>query len=229
MSSNVGLSTPRGSGTSGYVQRNLSTLKPRNNTYSPYPTPGSKTNPRDLDASAYRPRQPNREILEHDRLRDIEVKVVEYRDKLEDEGIEDEEELDRRVEELRAELVKDYEDAKARGSSGGGGGRDGRSGGARADRPAGSTKQIKRYQVHELAEAKIAESERLRQALGIRRDFDEGGGAWGGERADRLRGSLKEDEEIKKAVVDGGDDGYGRREKRRERSRERSPERRERR
>ena len=35
MSANVGLSTPRGSGTSGYVQRNLSHLKPREN-FKPY-------------------------------------------------------------------------------------------------------------------------------------------------------------------------------------------------
>lgn len=77
MSSNVGLPTPRGSGTSGYVQRNLSALKPRNNA-APYP--------QDLDKLKHRQRQPDKEILEHDRRREIEVKVFELRDKLEDEG-----------------------------------------------------------------------------------------------------------------------------------------------
>jgi hypothetical protein len=83
MSSNVGLSTPRGSGTSGYVQRNLSYLKPRDNA-APYP--------RDLDAVRqqqqrhHRQRKPDKEILEHDRRREVEVKVFELRDKLEDEG-----------------------------------------------------------------------------------------------------------------------------------------------
>lgn len=77
MSSNVGLTTPRGSGTSGYVQRNLAHLKPRD-TGKPYST--------DLDSFKHRQRQPDKEILEHDRKRDIEVKVFELRDRLEDEG-----------------------------------------------------------------------------------------------------------------------------------------------
>ena len=79
MSSNVGLSTPRGSGTSGYVQRNLSHLKPRD-TFAPYP--------RDAEAAKqqHRPRQPDAKILAHDRAREIEVKVFDLRDQLEDEG-----------------------------------------------------------------------------------------------------------------------------------------------
>lgn len=77
MSSNVGLTTPRGSGTSGYVQRNLSHLRPRDNA-QPYP--------KDFDSIRHRQRQPDKEILEHDRKRRIEVKVFELKDKLEDEG-----------------------------------------------------------------------------------------------------------------------------------------------
>jgi hypothetical protein len=77
MSSNVGLSTPRGSGTSGYVQKNRSLLKPREKA-APYP--------QDWEKAKHRPRQPDPEILEHERKREIEVKVVELRDKLEDEG-----------------------------------------------------------------------------------------------------------------------------------------------
>jgi hypothetical protein len=76
MSSNVGLSTPRGSGTSGYVQRNLAHLKPRD-AAAPYS--------KDLDSLRHRQRQPDKEILEHDRKRDVEVKVFELRDRLEDE------------------------------------------------------------------------------------------------------------------------------------------------
>ena len=77
MSSNVGLTTPRGSGTSGYVQRNLSHLKPRDN-FAPYP--------KDYDSLKHRQRKPDKDILNHDRLREIEVKVFDLRDKLEDEG-----------------------------------------------------------------------------------------------------------------------------------------------
>ena len=77
MSSNVGLSTPRGSGTSGYVQRNLAHLKPRDQG-KPYST--------DFESMKHRQRQPDKDILEHDRKREVEVKVFELRDKLEDEG-----------------------------------------------------------------------------------------------------------------------------------------------
>lgn len=77
MSDNVGLSTPRGSGTSGYVQRNLAHIKPRDSA-APYP--------KDLDSLRHKQRQPDKGILEHDRKREVEVKVFELRDQLEDEG-----------------------------------------------------------------------------------------------------------------------------------------------
>lgn len=79
MSDNVGLSTPRGSGTSGYVQRNLAHMKPRDrDRAAPYA--------RDLDHLKHRQRLPDKGILEHDRKREVEVKVFELRDRLEDEG-----------------------------------------------------------------------------------------------------------------------------------------------
>ncbi len=77
MSDNVGLSTPRGSGTSGYVQRNLAQARPRD-MGAPYP--------KDLDLLRHRQRQPDKGLLEHDRKREVEVKVFELRDQLEDEG-----------------------------------------------------------------------------------------------------------------------------------------------
>jgi hypothetical protein len=79
MSDNVGLSTPRGSGTSGYVQRNLAFQRPRD-AASPY------TRRADDHHQAHRPRAPDQGLLEHDRKREVEVKVFELRDKLEDEG-----------------------------------------------------------------------------------------------------------------------------------------------
>jgi hypothetical protein len=78
MSDNVGLSTPRGSGTSGYVQKNLAAMRPRDRG-APYSS--------DLDhLREYKQRQPDKGILEHDRKREVEVKVFELRDKLEEEG-----------------------------------------------------------------------------------------------------------------------------------------------
>lgn len=152
MSANVGLSTPRGSGTSGYVQRNLSTLKPRAAGYG---------QPYSLNDSARPPkiRKPDEDILKHDRLREVEVKVMELQDKLEDEGKLDEEEIEAECEKLRGKLIGDLERGRGKRAGGGVGG------GAKA----------KSYQVHELAEAKARESEKLRRALGLKGDVGGGG------------------------------------------------------
>ncbi|GIZ36621.1 hypothetical protein CKM354_000009100 [Cercospora kikuchii] len=140
MSSNVGLSTPRGSGTSGYVQRNSANLRPRDDV-KPYPT--------EVDSIKHRQRQPDKEILEHEKKREIEVKVFELRDKLEEEGV-DEDEIDDQCNALRKKLEKEQ---SAKGPN---------------------AKGLKSHQVHELARAKIDESERLRKALGIGKDYEEG-------------------------------------------------------
>ena len=140
MSSNVGLSTPRGSGTSGYVQRNLSTLKPRDQGYgAPYPP------------KEYLPqqRQPDKDILDHDRQREIEVKVFDLRDKLEDEGVE-EDEAKKQCDALREKLRQEGERRNETGKA--------------------AARGMKSHQVHGLAEAKIVESEKLRRALGIRKE-----------------------------------------------------------
>jgi len=160
MSSNVGLSTPRGSGTSGYVQRNLAHLRPRDKA-APYG---------DLDSFKHRQRQPDKEILEHDRKRDIEVKVFELRDRLEDEGV-DEEEIETQTEALRKKLTKDGERCGTPGKKG-----------------------LKIHQVHELAEAKIKQDDRFRNALGISKNYEEGS-HWK-KQEERLRTALqKEDRE----------------------------------
>ncbi|KAJ5727413.1 Pre-mRNA-splicing factor cwc21 [Penicillium malachiteum] len=196
MSSNVGLTTPRGSGTSGYVQRNSAFIKPRSTgSGAPYP-------PLNGPDRAFKQRVPDKQILEHDRRRAIEVKVMEERERLEEEnerieeegakknkdknkkkdtteGEEDEseekilteEEIDERCEALRAQLIKEMEESgskerdapRRKWDSGSGSGF-----GNQRDR------RLKSYQVHELAEAKIQESERLRRALGIREDRETG-------------------------------------------------------
>ena len=170
MSSNVGLSTPRGSGTSGYVQRNLSYLKPRDN-FAPYPSSKDAS----YDAPRHRQRQPDKKILAHDRAREIEVKVFDLRDKLEDEEV-DEEEIEAQTEALRRKLTAELEE---------GGGKEGR-GAARG-------KGLKAHQVHELAAAKIEESEKLRKALGISEGYEEGS-HWR-RQEERLRGALEKEEE----------------------------------
>ncbi|KAH8821472.1 cwf21 domain-containing protein [Xylogone sp. PMI_703] len=157
MSSNVGLSTPRGSGTSGYVQRNLAHLKPRDKA-APYG---------DLDSFKHRQRKPDKDILEHDRKREVEVKVFELRDKLEDEGV-DEEEIEAKCDALREKLLKDLEKGRTMGK-----------------------KELKMHQVHELAEAKIKQDERFRSALHISKDYEEGS-HWK-KQEERLRAALEKE------------------------------------
>ncbi|GFF78093.1 pre-mRNA-splicing factor cwc21 [Aspergillus lentulus] len=196
MSSNVGLSTPRGSGTSGYVQRNYAFMKPRNAGYgAPYP-PVSGANANDSNRG-FKQRQPDKQILEHDRRRAVEVKVMEERERLEEENerIEEEgkgkgegkvlseEEIEERCEALRARLLKEMEEEENRRGDAGDGERDEgreRRGWRRGPRdrerevPPRERRQFKTYQVHELAEAKIEESERFKAALGIREDTETG-------------------------------------------------------
>ncbi|KAG6038767.1 RNA-splicing factor [Claviceps citrina] len=162
MSENVGLSTPRGSGTSGYVQRNLAHLKPRDHG-APYP--------KDLDSLRHKQRQPDKAILEHDRKRQIEVKVFELRDQLEEEEIDDDE-IDKRCDDLREKLTAEAESGK---------------------KDAGSRRVFKEHEVHEMADAKIKESERLRRALKISSDYEEGS-HWR-RQEERLRSALEKEPE----------------------------------
>ncbi|KAK2852127.1 hypothetical protein FQN49_005344 [Arthroderma sp. PD_2] len=235
MSSNVGLTTPRGSGTSGYVQRNLSLLKPRDPSYGAPPAQYGESGNND---AGFKQRQPDKQILEHDRRRAIEVQIIEERDRLEEEnekiaeenkkntalgkkdskdgekdnGSEErrtrrielsEEEIEERLDKLRTELTKELEDEIA-GKHRPGPSREARHrdhagyepypsrGHRKPNRPDdkggyNGRKQFKTYQVHEQAEAKIEESERLRKALGIRGEGEQS--PWdSGRRGDRERG-----------------------------------------
>lgn len=169
MTDNVGLSTPRGSGTSGYVQRNLSHLKPRSHPYMRGPS-GLSSSSHD-DTTRYKQRAPDAEILDHDRKRAIEVKVFELRDKLEEEGKLDEDEVDAECDALRRKLSQESAAAAAAAPTGR---RDAR-GGAKAETGGAGRKDIKSYDVHALAAAKIEETEKVRSAFGISKDYEEGG------------------------------------------------------
>ena len=64
----------------------------------------------------------------------------------------DEEEIETKTEALRKKLLADMEKGTEK-----------------------SSKTLKTHQVHELAEAKIKESDRFRSALGISKNYEEGG------------------------------------------------------
>jgi hypothetical protein len=66
----------------------------------------------------------------------------------------DEEEIDKRCDELREKLLAEMESGRRGGS--------------------GPRRTFKEHQVHEMADAKIKESERLRKALKISPEYEEG-------------------------------------------------------
>ena len=78
MYNGIGILTPRGTGTSGYVQTNKFNLRG---------PPQRKTE--DLKAAHDRTgaRKPDQGILDHNRKREIELKVVQMADALEEQGL----------------------------------------------------------------------------------------------------------------------------------------------
>eukprot|EP00198_Chlamydomonas_reinhardtii_P007440 XP_001696777.1 predicted protein [Chlamydomonas reinhardtii] len=75
MYNGIGLVTPRGSGTSGYVQGNKFNMRGPPQVRTDAPKDGGP-----------RVKQPNQEILDHKKKRDIELKVEQERERLEAEG-----------------------------------------------------------------------------------------------------------------------------------------------
>lgn len=80
MYNGIGLNTARGSGTNGFVQRNFASIKNRKERVE-YKTDADLAR---LDKALNR--QPNKDILEHQWKRTIELKCVVLRDKLEEQG-----------------------------------------------------------------------------------------------------------------------------------------------
>ncbi|KAJ2477301.1 hypothetical protein IWW56_004417 [Coemansia sp. RSA 2131] len=99
MYNGIGLTSARGTGTSGHVVKNASTLRPgqQDGTNRHY----------DRDR-APKPKPLDKGILDHERKRQVEVKCLELQDKLEDQGL-DESEIEARVDELRTRLLQDLE------------------------------------------------------------------------------------------------------------------------
>lgn len=80
MYGNVGLSTPRGSGTNGYVVRNLSFIRPRKDIQI------ESLDEAKANSSALANRKPNQEILDHEKKRQVELKCISLQQKLEEAG-----------------------------------------------------------------------------------------------------------------------------------------------
>ncbi|KAK9449363.1 uncharacterized protein V1518DRAFT_415780 [Limtongia smithiae] len=100
----IGLSTARGSGTNGYISSNKANLRPRNRADDVAGRRGDGDDFRDGDIRRdARRREPAKEIQEHENAREVEIKCMELRVKLEDEGVADDD-IDKQVDELRTKL-----------------------------------------------------------------------------------------------------------------------------
>ncbi|KAM0682157.1 RNA-splicing factor [Mitosporidium daphniae] len=80
MYNGIGLATPRGSGTNGYVVKNLGHLKPKGNSFK------SASYTEMLEDSKPVLRSISQDIVEHNRKREIELKVVQFIEELEVSG-----------------------------------------------------------------------------------------------------------------------------------------------
>ena len=154
MYNGIGLTSVRGSGTNGYVQKNMAHVSRARTARAksvdkPLDGPGG-SNP--LRA----PHRANSDILEHNRKRNVELQCLQLQEKLESQNLPDDV-VERRVSELRESLMAKLPkpgDGPSGGSSAGDGGAGGRVGETHAD-----------------AAAKEAESAALKTALGIKSDY----------------------------------------------------------
>lgn len=108
MYNGIGLQTPRGSGTNGYIQSNRFFVRPKTNKVV---TDSSKGFGSDQGTAGVTWKA-NKEILEHDRKRQIELKLVVLEDKLVDQGYTDAE-IAEKLDEARKSLeAQDNDDGE---------------------------------------------------------------------------------------------------------------------
>lgn len=148
MYNGIGLRTARGSGTNGYVQKNLSYIKPSNirQTVSRAQGADSYHSHGRLEKST----GPNVAILEHQRKRAIELKVMERRVAMEDQDFTEDEILSQ-LKDFRSTLVMDEANKKQQ-------------------QPQASSAADS----HARGREKIAENLKMKAALGIQGDYVEG-------------------------------------------------------
>jgi len=106
MYNGIGLTTPRGSGTNGFVTRNLSSVRKTKEKIAEYSG---------KDDAAVRPF--DIELIEHERRRQAEVRCLELQELLEEQEIPDDE-IAEKVNAFRAKLLAEKKSGVARDSSG---------------------------------------------------------------------------------------------------------------
>ncbi|KAJ1975065.1 RNA-splicing factor [Dimargaris verticillata] len=156
MYNGIGLSTPRGSGTNGYVVRNLGNLRPRRDPYGSTKQDQSKDDPTDPLALLGRERdftgtkRANAELLRHEQKRQIEVRCFALQDQLEDDEHMTSAQIATKVQALRQKLLAELERQTTATAA--------------AD---ANAKSVRPYETHALSDAKERDNARMRCALGI--------------------------------------------------------------
>lgn len=144
MYNGIGLATVRGSGTNGYVQKNAAHVSRQRTAQQKRQDLG----PDPFASKMKDPRKANTEIVDHNRKREVELKVLTLRDELEGRGV-PEDKIDAQAEALRSRLMARLPPPGAASASAGG--------------RAGET--------HSDAAMKERENAALKQALGIKGDY----------------------------------------------------------
>ncbi|XP_017984806.1 PREDICTED: serine/arginine repetitive matrix protein 2 [Theobroma cacao] len=147
MYNGIGLTTPRGSGTNGYIQSNKFFVKPKTNRV----TDATRPFEAGQGTAGLTTKKPNKDILEHDRKRQIELKLVILEDKLTEQGYTESEIADKLIEArkaLEAQQEKDEEEGEV------------------IPTPT-HQKKVSDTQTHQVAARKEKQMETLRAALGI--------------------------------------------------------------
>ena len=108
MYNGIGLRTARGSGTNGYVQKSLAHVrKDRNLTYFAAQEQEKKRAEQQKGTRLLKKADPS--LLEHERKRQVLVRVLEFEAQLKKEG-RDEEEVKKRLADYQKDLMKRLED-----------------------------------------------------------------------------------------------------------------------
>ncbi|MCL7036815.1 hypothetical protein MKW94_005438 [Papaver nudicaule] len=136
MYNGIGLQTARGSGTNGYVQTNKFFVRPK--------TGKVETKAFEGDQGTGGVKRANKDILEHDRKRQIELKLVVLEDKLIEQGYTDDE-----ISHKLAEARKSLEEESLKTNI------------------LGTTTKVSDTQTHQIAARKERQMETFRAALGI--------------------------------------------------------------
>ena len=203
MYNGIGLTSVRGSGTNGYVQRNMAHV-------SREQTARRKSMDIPLDRDQVKaPKGANLEILEHNRKREIEVKVMKLRLSLEEKGHLKDDEVEAKCDAFRQELL-----SKLPARSGGPGGSSSMAAGGRAG------------ETHADALAKAAQSAQLKSALGIKSDHVVGA-AFDRELQERKKQERIEKREAEEAAKAAAEEELAREQEKEERRRAKEERRRE--